>query len=126
MTSVICLQEGDECILSKIKQVQNPITGETSFSVVEVCNMTVKEYCGNMCVVSVDKVISKEDMETLEVDSSNRLITFKIDGTKIQSNLDSQSDVKKKAEKNEKGSSIWKNLKEAAKNNVKITVKQWK
>ena len=126
MTSIICLQEGDECVLSKIKQVQNPMTGETSFSVVEVCNMTVKEYCGNMCVVSVDKVISEEDMETLEVDSSNRLITFKIDGTKIKSNLDSQSDVKKKAEKNEKGSSIWKNLKEAAKNNVKITVKQWK
>lgn len=44
MTSIISLAEGDDCILSKTKEIHNPITGEVSYSNVDLCKATVKEY----------------------------------------------------------------------------------
>ena len=114
LTSSICLQEGDACILSKTKAIQNPMTGEVSYSEVELCNMVVKEYCGNRCILSPGKIINEEEMETLDTDSSNGLITFKIDGSNIKSNTSTQSAVSKAAEKQEKvekRKSVWNEVK---------------
>lgn len=129
MTTVISLKEGDCCILSKRKAIQNPMTEETSYSKAEVCKLTVKEYCGNRCVLSVNEIMNKEDMEDLEECSRNGLVTFIIDGSKIQSDTDTKSDVKQKAEKKEKSekrNNFLNKLKEVGKEtvrNMKVNVK---
>ena len=129
MTSVISLREGDQCILSKTKAVQNPMTGEVSYSKAQVCKLTVEQYGGNRCVLSIDEVISKEDMEDIETASTNGMVTFILDGSKIQSDVSTESDVKQKAEKKEKSNKrnkVWNKLKEAGKEtlgNLKMNLK---
>lgn len=122
MTTVITLKEGDGCVLSKTEAIKNPISGEISYSKVKLCTATVEEYCGNRCVLSIDKVLSDKDMNNLEVDSSNGLITFIVDGSKIRSEADTQSDVKKEAvktEKKEKQKKFWNSLKQVGKEVLK-------
>lgn len=125
MTSVITLKEGDNCILSKTKATQNPMTGETSYSIVDICKSTVQEYRGNKCVISIDETLSKDDMVDLEESSKNGLISFIIDGSNIKSNTKIQSDVKQKVEKKEKSEKrkkIWSQLKEAGKGALKEVI----
>lgn len=129
MTSVISLRERDQCILSKTKAVQNPMTGEVSYSKAQVCKLTVEQYGGNRCVLSIDEVISKEDMEDIETASTNGMVTFILDGSKIQSDVSTESDVKQKAEKKDKSkkrNNVWNKLKEAGREtlgNIKMNLK---
>ncbi|MDE5711786.1 MAG: hypothetical protein K2I27_11910, partial [Bacteroides sp.] len=127
MSSLLTLKDGDDCILEMTKAVQNPMTGEVLYSVAELCTLTFEEYKGNKCILSIDKIKSKEDMENLEANSANGFITFRVDGTKIKSDLDTESDVKKQAGKKKKSkSSIWNKLKEVGKeaiDNVKVNIK---
>lgn len=127
MSSLLTLKDGDDCILEMTKAVQNPMTGEVLYSVAELCTLTFEEYKGNKCILSIDKIKSKEDMENLEANSANGFITFRVDGTKIKSDLGTESDVKKQAGKKKKSkSSIWNKLKEVGKeaiDNVKVNIK---
>lgn len=110
MSSIISLREGDNCILSRTTAVKNPMTGEVSYLKANVCTLTVKEYGGNKCILSIDKILDKSGMENLEESSTAGLITFCIDGSKIRSNLDIQSGVNREVEKQDKGKnrkSIW-------------------
>ena len=122
MTSVISLRERDNCILSLTKVVQNPATGEVSYSIADVCNMTVVSYSGNRCLLSVNNIISKEDMAVLAESSANGLVSFIIDGSNVKSDLNTKSDVKQTAEKAEKAekrkSGFLNALKEAGKQAV--------
>ena len=120
MSSLLTLKDGNDCILEMTKAVQNPMTGEVSYSVVDLCTLSFKEYKGNKCILSIDEVKNKEDMRNLEANSSNGLITFRIDGTKIKSELKTKSDVKRQTEKKSKDS-FWKKLKEAATEEINIS-----
>lgn len=124
MATTISLVEGDNCILMSRNEIKNPMTGEVSYSTSDVCSIVVDEYRGNKCILSVDKIIDKELFSSLEKNSLNGLVTFRIDGSKIKSNTSSQSDVAKaveKQEKAEKRKKLWNALKAAGKGMFKVT-----
>lgn len=137
MTSIISLAEGDDCILSKTKEIHNPITGEVSYSNVDLCKATVKEYIGNKCILTINEIINKDDMNNIESDSHNGLILFNLDGSNIKSNEKNKSEVLQKAEnqikkqeKSEKRKALWNKVKEAGKSvgkgfmdNLKVSTK---
>ena len=52
--------------------------------------------------MSIDKVFSKDDLTDIENNSSAGLVTIRIDGTKIKSNISGKTEVRQKVEKEEK------------------------
>jgi hypothetical protein len=102
LSSIISLQTGNDCILQLTKPSQNPLTGETSYNRVDVCTLLFEEYMGNKCIVSVDKILSKDDMKNIEDNSNAGMVTFRIDGSKIKTELEMQTEVQRQAEKQEK------------------------
>lgn len=102
LSSIISLQTGNDCILQLTKPSQNPLTGETSYNRVDVCSLLFEEYMGNKCIVSVDKILSKDDLKNIEDNSNAGMVTFKIDGSKIKTELEMQTEVQRQAEKQEK------------------------
>lgn len=81
--------------------------------------MTVEQYAGNRCVLSVGEVFDKEGMEEVENNSRSGLITFIVDSSSIKSDVTTRSDVKQKAVKKEKRKGIWRNLKEVGRETLK-------
>ena len=122
MTSPITLREGDRCIVSGRKVVKSPLTGEVTYSKTKLCKLTVEQYAGNRCVLSVDEIFDKEGMEEVENNSRSGLITFIVDGSSIKSDVATHSDVKQKAVKKEKRKGIWRNLKEVGRETLKGTL----
>ena len=125
LSSVISLRTGNDCILQLTKPTQNPVTGETSYNRVDVCSLLFEEYKGNKCIVSVNKVFSKEDLKNIEQNSKSGLVTFIIDGSKIKSELDIQTEVQRQVEKQEKrqkAKSILKIIGNELLNNAKVSV----
>lgn len=95
LTSVLSLTDGDDCVLQLTKAVQNPITGEVSYSRIDVCKLKFETYKGNKCIMSIKKVFSKDDMADIENQSIGGFVTFRIDGTSIKSDISVKSDVQK-------------------------------
>ncbi|MBQ2176572.1 MAG: hypothetical protein II453_16430 [Alphaproteobacteria bacterium] len=102
ITSVLSLRDGDDCILQMTKAIQNPVTSEITYSKTRLCSLKFKEYHGNKCIMSIDEVFSKQDMNDLEKNSSMGLITYQIDGSKIKSDYNQSSEVQKTLEKSVK------------------------
>lgn len=102
MTSLLSLSSGDDCVLELTKAIQNPMTGEISYSVSDLCLLTFEQYCGNKSIMSISDVLNKEDIKNLEQYSANGALTYRIDGSKIRSNDDMQSEVQEKAKKKRK------------------------
>lgn len=127
LTSVLSLTDGDDCILSVTKPVQNPMTGETTYSRSELCELKFEEYHGNKTVFSIGKVFNDEDFKNIEQYSSTGTLTFYIDGSQIKSET-GKSEVQKKSEKankKKKGNALWNALKKSGNQmlrNARITV----
>lgn len=102
ISSVLSLTDSDDCILQLTKATQNPMTGEVSYSRADVCSLRFDTYMGNKCIMSIDKVFSKDDLTDIENNSSAGLVTIRIDGTKIKSNISGKTEVRQKVEKEEK------------------------
>lgn len=129
MSSVLTLKDGVDCILELTKAVKNPRTNEVSYTRTNVCKLKFKEYHGNMSVMTIGKIFSKDDMKDLANLSTNGYVSYSIDGEKIDSDADTQSDVSEKADKvkntekadRPKKESFWNKVKEAGKGMVKST-----
>lgn len=118
MNSVISLRDGNDCILELKKEIRNPLTNEVTFSLIDLCHLTFTEYMGNRSIMSIDKILSKEDMENLEEKSEQGLLSYRLDGSNIESYLTEESGVQttaKKVEKKTKRKKIWQKIKETAK-----------
>ena len=102
LSSVLSLRDGDDCILQVTKEIKNPMTGEISYNRVDVCSLKFETYKCNKCIMSIDKVFSENDMANLEELSTARKVFYRIDGTKIKSNVSKKTDVQKKSQKIEK------------------------
>lgn len=102
LSSIITLKDGVDCVLQLTKAIKNPINGEVSYSRNDVCKMELKEYHGNKSVMTIGKVISKDDMKDLENMSKNGYVTFRVDGSNIKSDISTTSQVQEKAKKEEK------------------------
>lgn len=125
ISSTISLLNGTNCILHMTKAIQNPMTGETSYNEADVCTVTVEKYMGNKCIVSVEDVLSAEDMKKLDEYSDAGMVTIQIDGSKMKSDFDIQTDVQQKAEKQEKRQKTKETLRGIGKallNGVKVNV----
>ena len=115
ISSVLSFTEGDDCILQLTKATQNPMTGEVSYSRVEVCSLKFETYKGNKSVMSVKKMFSQGDMADIENASLAGLATIRIDGTRIKSDISTKTEVQQKAEKEEKKQKIKSTLKSLGK-----------
>lgn len=102
LSSVLSLRENDDCVLQLTKAVQNPMTGEVSYSRSDVCSLRFDTYMGNKSIMTINKIISKEDLSDIENNSSAGLVTFRIDGTSVKSDISTKSDIQQKVEKEEK------------------------
>ena len=125
LSSAISLQTGNDCILAMTKAIQNPMTGETSYNRIDVCSAKFEKYMGNKCIVSVDKVFSADDMSNLEQYSSTGMVTLRIDGAKIKSELNQRTDLQRQVDKQEKRKKVKETLKGLGKSifgNSKISV----
>lgn len=129
MSSILTLKDGVDCVLELTKAVKNPNDGKVSYLRTDVCKLKFKEYHGNKSLMSISKVLSKDDIKDLANQSINGFVSYRIDGDKIASDIDTQSDVRQKAgklkstEKTEKSkkSSFWNTVKEAGKSMIKST-----
>lgn len=115
LTSALCLTDGEDCILGKTKAVQNPMTGEVSYSRVDVCSLKFNTYKGNKCVMSVKKIFSDEDMSDIENQSTAGFVTIRINGANIKSDNSTRTDVQNRAEKEEKKQKTKETLKKLGK-----------
>ena len=102
VTSVLSFTEKDDCILQLTKAVQNPMTREVSYNRVDVCSLKFDTYMGNRCVMAIDKIISKEDLSDIEAYSTQGLVTIRVNGANVESNINSKTEVQQKIEKEEK------------------------
>lgn len=102
VTSVLSFTEKDDCILQLTKAVQNPMTREVSYNSVDVCSLKFDTYMGNRCVMAIDKVISKEDLSDIEAYSTQGLVSIRVNGANVESDLSSKTGVQQKIEKEEK------------------------
>ncbi len=126
LTSMLSLRNGDNCILSLTKAVTNPTNSEVSYSTVDLCSLKFKEYRGNKCIMSINKVLSPENMADIEKNSLNGFVTFRLDGSGIKSVISSVSEVKKTAdniEKKEKRRQFMGAMLDALKNSTDASVK---
>ena len=125
LSSAISLQTGNDCILAMTKAIQNPMTGETSYNRTDVCSAKLEKYMGNKCIVSIDKVFSADDLSSLEQISQTGLVTLRIDGTKIRSDIDYKTDVQRQINKQEKRKKVKETLRGIGKSlfgNAKISI----
>ncbi|MCH5308868.1 MAG: hypothetical protein J1E58_03325 [Prevotella sp.] len=107
------LKEGTKFIISINKQIQNPITGETSYTSVDVCKCSVTQYMGCRFGAKIDKIISPEDYAALDQYADNGSASIRLDGSDIKSDTSTQSEVEKtvkKQERKEKAKSLLKAL----------------
>lgn len=102
LSSVLSLTDGDDCVLQITKAVQNPMTGEMSYSRNDVCTLKFETYKGNKCIMSINNILSRDDMADIENKSMGGFVTFRIDGTNIKSDISGKSDVQQKVDKEEK------------------------
>lgn len=126
LTSVLSLTDGDDCILELTKAIKNPMTGENSYNRNDVCNLKFENYMGNKSIMTIDNIFSKEDLSNIANNSLSGLVTFRIDGSKIKSDVSSKTDVQEKARKEvkkEKKNSILKNIGKSLLNNVTVKTK---
>lgn len=128
LASVLSLTDGDDCILELTKAIKNPMTGEVSYNRNDVCTLKFENYMGNKSIMTIDKMFSKGDLSDIEKNSLSGLVTFRIDGSKIKSDVSSKTDVQQKAgkekePKKEKKNSIFKNLGKSLLNNMTIRTK---
>lgn len=99
LASIISLQNGNNCILELRKEIQNPVTGEVTYNRIDVCSLNFEKYMGNKFVMSVNKVFSADDMTNIEENSISGMVTIRVDGSNIKSNMSKKTDVQQKAEK---------------------------
>jgi len=111
LTTTISLTDEDDCILKVIKAVQNPTTGEITHNNIEVCSLEFETYKGNQCVMSIKKIFSQEDMAHIENYSDAGLVTIRIDGSTIKSDISNRTDVQQKVKKEEKNQKVRNTLK---------------
>ena len=123
LTSVLSLTDGNDCILELTKAIKNPSTGEVSYVRNDVCTLKFENYMGNKSIMTIDKMFSKEDLSDIENNSLLGLVTFRIDGSSIKSNISSKTEVQQKAEKEtkkEKKNSIFKNIGKSLLDNLTV------
>lgn len=113
MFTMISLPSGTKCTLEANKEIKNPMTEEISYTRVNLCSVRVDEYQGNKSIVSVEDVFSQGDMDEIENLSENGKVFLMVDGSDIQSDTDTKSDVKKKSERISKRKSFLNTLKKA-------------
>lgn len=97
--------EGVKFVVEVAKPIKNPLTGEVSYSEVDVCNCTVSEYHNNKFIAQVTKVLSNDDYKNLAQYSAAGSVTLTIDGSEIKTDQSTTSDLQdtvKKEEKKEK------------------------
>ena len=99
VTSTLSFTSKDNCILELTKAFQNPITQEVSYNRVDVCSLKFDTYMGNKCTMSIDKVISKEDLSDIEANSLKGLVTIRVNGANVESIVGSKTEVQQKVEK---------------------------
>ena len=102
LTSVLSLTSGDNCVLELTKPVQNPATGEVTYSRSDVCTLRFDTYMGNKSLLTIGKVFSEDDLADIESASAAGRVTFRINGSEILSGTSAQTDVQQKAEQEEK------------------------
>ena len=78
------------------------MTGEITYSKVQVCKCTVTEYMGCKSMVRIDEIISEEDYKLLSKYSDAGMLTIMIDGSDIATSTSSESDVDKTIKKQER------------------------
>lgn len=99
ITSILSFPTDTKCIMELNKEVKNPLTEEISHTRINVCAVNVDEYKGNKCIVSIEEIFSPENMDEMINSSINKKAFIRIDGSNIESDKDTQSDVKKKSDK---------------------------
>lgn len=127
---VVCkwaFQEGTECLLQATKAIQNPATGQVSYTIADICKLKVTEYKGNYSTMQVEKIMSKEDYNAIDMYSKAGLLAIMVDGSKIPTDLSEKSQVEIQEKKKTKtGSGFFNGLKGALKelkDNVKVSSK---
>lgn len=123
------LPAGSKFIIQANKQMKNPVTGEVSYSKVQVCKCTVTEYMGNKFTAKVSEVLSEDDYKDLSQYSQSGAATIMMDGSEIPSYGGIQGSVEhvaesftEKAEKKvKKVGGFLNKLGNAIKDNVKIS-----
>ena len=78
------------------------MTQEVSYNRVDVCSLKFDTYMGNRCIMTIDKIISKEDMSDIDTNSSKGLVTIRINGDNIKSIVGNKTEVQQKVEKENK------------------------
>lgn len=122
VASVLTLTDNTDIILELTKAIENPITGEVSYSRAKVCSLSLEEYRGNKSVMRIKEVFNKSDLSNLESLSAQGFVTYCIDASKMPSNISNKSAVQVKAEKAEKRAkrkSLWNSIKSAGKQVLK-------
>lgn len=125
VSSILSFTENDNCILQLTKAVQNPMTQEVSYNRVDVCYLKFDTYMGNRCIMTIDKIISKEDMSDIATNSSKGLVTIRINGANIKSIVGSKTEVQQKVEKEEKKQKVKETLRNIGKSlfkNTRVTI----
>lgn len=89
-------------IIEVNKQIRNPMSGEISYTKVQVCKCSVTEYMGCKFTVKVDEIMSEDDFKLLSQYSAAGSATIMMDGSNIRSNTNTVSDVEKTIQKQEK------------------------
>lgn len=123
ISSTLTLNDKTNIILQLTKAMQNPTNNEITYSRVDVCKLRLKEYKGNKAIMTVDKMLSENDMQDLYMWSTNGYVTYHIEPCKVKSDTDTQSDVQKAAEKKKK-KSVWEKLKQAGSDLLKSSNSQ--
>lgn len=121
------LPYGSKFIIQLNKPMQNPITNEITYTKVNVCNCEVTKYMGNKFEAKVTKVLSEEDYRQLSDYSETGSVLLMMDGSGINTDMDTMSDVEKAVqnqEKKEKRKAFLNALKNAVGGAVKISVGQ--
>lgn len=113
------LSDNTKFIIQANKPIQNPITGEISYSLAQICTCKVTNYMGNKCNATIESIESKEDFNIITQYSDAGALTIKIDGSSIKSDTSTETGV----EKTKKKSSIRSGLMNALKESVTISVK---
>lgn len=96
------LPVNSKLIVYATKEIQNQMTGETTYTKVQVCKCTVTEYMGCKSMVRIDEIISEEDYKLLSKYSDAGMLTIMIDGSDIATSTSSESDIDKAIKKQER------------------------
>lgn len=125
VSSVLSFTKNDDCILQLTKAVQNPISHEVSYNRVDVCSLKFDTYMGNRCIMTIDKVVSKDDLSDIDTNSSKGLVTIRINGANIKSIVGSKTEVQQKVEKEgkkQKTKDTLRNIGKSLFNNTSVSI----